>query len=631
MNESRTSAIGTFGKAQAPAQKKCWIEIQLVDENGNPVADMNCRAENEASRDKVIEPYTGKTNSEGVFRIDNLLHPDLTLFVDAQALADEMESRKLSLHRDGVYRAGKPSIVKDENTGSVSFITVIGHLCDKAPNIPKWKEAELPAFHFPDPDFSGLIISNAFFNSRVVIKICPFRAWNILLHHVSEYSIINAYNLSLLSDFAYKENDEITSFFKNDCLDLSKVPSLLYDVVTIDVPFRERYENVVFLDTTVDIAEGGTQLFYVYHKKQIIVAWRGTELSAPADLETDFTFRPVDCPDIISGGRGHKGFVDAYRLAARKFSDDFKWLSDNVSTRDLFICGHSLGGALGLIQATVLKSAKPFLYTYGMPRIFCESTVKVINEIDHYRHVNDSDTITQIPFQMELDNKMYDTWGPLGVLFGFQTSIIEVKMQLNGVQIGDPYWHQGNIVFFFTAEQAYVKKIKRVTPLIGMDINSPYLTITQVSFKKAKLYLVPELNESLFNSSNNDQKVFVKSVSPESMRRLFPNNSNPSAQTGSNPLNHLMSSGYVPFIHNQLIELLLPSKEVEGKISKNEFISIVEESEKLTTGVSNAEVSRNKAFINLQGLLSNSLTISTQQDTWSNALSRFKSKEGSDE
>lgn len=43
MSESKTSAVGTFSKAHAPAQKKCWIEIQLVDENDNAVANMPWR------------------------------------------------------------------------------------------------------------------------------------------------------------------------------------------------------------------------------------------------------------------------------------------------------------------------------------------------------------------------------------------------------------------------------------------------------------------------------------------------------------------------------------------------------------------------------------------------------------
>lgn len=318
MSESRTSAVGTFGKAQAPAQKKCWIEIQLVDENGNAVANMPWRGENEATRDKVIKPYSGITDSEGILRIDDLLHPDLTLFVEAQALVDEMEQRPLSIERTYSYPMKMSPVTVDNKANNICYYVVVGQLCDKAPNIPGWNSKELPAFHFPDPDFSGLTISNMYFNSRVIVKVCPFRAWNILLHHTKDYSIVNAFNLGLLAEFAYSDKEKVLSFFNDQCQDLSKVPNMLYETISVDVPFRERYVNPVFLDTTEgDSGEGGTQLFFVSNLTKLIVGWRGTEPDKLADLGADGTFRPVPCPDIVPAGHCHKGFLDAFNLVGK--------------------------------------------------------------------------------------------------------------------------------------------------------------------------------------------------------------------------------------------------------------------------------------------------------------------------
>lgn len=258
MSESKTSAVGTFSKAHAPAQKKCWIEIQLVDENDNAVANMPWRGENEATRDKVIEPYSGVTDLDGILRIDDLLHPDLTLFVEAQPLVDEMEHRPLSIERTCSYSMKNSPVTVDKRTNNICYYVVVGQLCDKAPSIPGWNSKELPAFHFPDRDFSGLTISNAYFNSRVIVKVCPFRAWNLLLHHAKDYSIVNAFNLGLLAEFVYSDKEKILSFFNEQCQDLSKVPSMLYETISVDVPFRERYVNPVFLDTTEgDFGEGG--------------------------------------------------------------------------------------------------------------------------------------------------------------------------------------------------------------------------------------------------------------------------------------------------------------------------------------------------------------------------------------
>ncbi|MFT2107468.1 lipase family protein [Enterobacter nematophilus] len=625
MTESRTSAVGTFGKAQAPAQKKCWIEIQLVDENNNAVANMPWRGENEASRDKVIQPYSGVTDSEGILRIDDLLHPDLTLFVEAQALVDEMEQRPLSIERTYSYSMKMSPVTVDNKTNNICYYVVIGQLCDKAPNIPGWNSKELPAFHFPDPDFSGLTISNMYFNSRVIVKVCPFRAWNILLHHTKDYSIVNGFNLGLLADFSYANGEKVYTFFNDECLDLSRVPTLLYQSISIDVPFKERYRKTVFIDTTVgEDGEGGTQLFYVSSPKQMLVCWRGTEPKKLADIAADGTFRPIPCPDIISGGQGHKGFLDAFNLAKKKFSEDFEWIEQNATSRELFICGHSLGGSLALIHSAILKDSKPCLYTYGMPRVFTASTIKMLDSITHYRHVNDSDSVTSVPPELELDNKLYDLWGPYGIVYGFIGSFWGMGVQAAGLKFGDPYWHHGNIVCFFKAEQSLVKYTDRVTPLIGMDVKNPYMKIREVLFKKCKFYLVSDLNNQVLCKSGNEQKAFLKCLDEKSVESYFPKNTNPVLDSITNPINHLMSSQYLPYINNQLIELVDPQRDLNRKRIREEFSKQVEDSAKLSNSVSLDEVARNRSFLILQSMLSKTLDISTANITWNNSLVRFK-------
>ncbi|MDR2263424.1 MAG: lipase family protein [Enterobacter asburiae] len=625
MSESRTSAVGTFGKVQAPAQKKCWIEIQLVDENDNAVANMPWWGENEASRDKVIQPYSGVTDSEGILRIDDLLHPDLTLFVEAQALVDEMEQRPLSIERTYSYSMKMSPVTVDANTHNICYYVVVGKLCDKAPNIPGWNSKELPAFHFPDPDFSGLTISNMYFNSRVIVKVCPFRAWNILLHHTKDYSIINAFNLGLLAEFAYSDKEKVLSFFNDQCQDLSKVPNMLYETISVDVPFRERYVNPVFLDTTEgDTGEGGTQLFFVSNLTKLIVGWRGTEPDKLADLGADGTFRPVPCPDIVPAGHCHKGFLDAFNLVGKKFGDQFKQIQSLSNGREIFIAGHSLGGALTLIHATVLRDYQPVIYTYGMPRVFTASTINEIQNISHYRHVNDSDSVTSVPPELELDNKLYDLWGPYGVVYGFIGSVWAMEIQGAGIKFGDPYWHHGSTVCFFKAEQSIVKYSKRIMPLIGMDVSNPYMSIREISFDKSKLYLVPELNEQMFCTTAEEQNKFVKCLSPESLRHYFPKNTNPDLDSWTNPENHSMSNKYMPFINNELIELLDPERQMERKMNREKFSRTVDNASKSTENTSKNEVKRNKIFLSLQEMMPKTLGISKAESNWVNALVRFK-------
>lgn len=628
MSESRTSAAGTFGKAEAPVQRKCWIEIQLVDENGTAVANMQWRAENEATRDKVIEPYSGVTDSEGILRIDYLLHPDLTLFIEAQPLTDEMEQRPLSIERTYSYSMKMSPVTVDKKTNCICYYVVIGQLCDKAPQILGWEAKELPTFHFPDPDFSGLTISNMYFNSRVIVKVCPFRAWNILLHHTKEYSIVNAMNLGLLANFSYEEKVDFLSLFNKKFQDLSEVPMLGYCPIVIDVPFSERYINPVFVDTTEgNNGSGGTQLFYLYNDKQIIVAWRGTEPTVGADIATDAKFLPVPCPDIAPVGQCHRGFLEAFKLAQRLFPEDFERLNTLLAGRELFICGHSLGGALTLIQASILKNYNPVIYTYGMPRTFTRNAISSLDTITHYRHVNDTDTVTSIPMEVDVDNEMYKVWANMAVAFGFPKILADTTVGIKSKGL-DPYWHHGEIVVFLKAEQSIVNVKKNHFSATGVDFgsNSPTIKIKQIMFKKSKLYLVPELNQNAFCESEVKHKKFIECLDPKSIERYFRKSTNPDLDSLTNPANHSMANKYVPFLSNQLLELTDPSRELERKKIREEFEEQVDKSMQASDEISRDETIRNKLFLKLHALLPQALKITQGNLVNENALARFNQR-----
>ncbi|QCZ30065.1 lipase family protein [Leclercia adecarboxylata] len=599
--------------------------MQLVDENDNAVANMPWRAENEATRDKVIDPYTGVTDSKGILRIDDLLHPDLTLFVKAQPLADVMEQRPLSIERTYSYSMKMSPVTVDKKAGLICYYVVIGQLCDKAPSIPGWEGKELPSFHFPDPEFSGLTISNMYFNSRVIVKICPFRAWNILLHHTKDYSMVNAVNLGLLSDFAYEGRERILSFFNQHCQDMSKVPSMLHTPVAIDVPFRQRYVNPVFLDTTEgDNGKGGSQLFYVYNDRQLIVGWRGTEPNKFFDIDTDLTFFPTSCPDIVQHGYCHLGFLDAYKLAESKFHNEFDTIRQLSEKYEFFITGHSLGGALSLIHSATLKDSLPLVYSYGMPRTFTKNAVLLLDGVIHFRHINDSDTVSSVPIEIDVYNEMYKSWANLASIFGAPKIISNTAIKLKE-KTADPFWHHGGIVVFFKAEQSMVKYLKKTIkpPSTEFGVNSPTIKIKQISYEKAKLYIVPQLNENLFCESAEKQKNFVHCLDPDSLKRYFPKNTNPDLDSLSNPINHLMANKYIPFLNNQLLELEDPSRGLERKNKRQEFEKKVDEAMLSSDEHSSDEAARNKLFLKLQTFLPHALEMSKCDIVSKNALVRF--------
>lgn len=228
--------------------------------------------------------------------------------------------------------------------------------------------------------------------------------------------------------------------------------------------------------------------------------------------------------------------------------------------------------------------------------MFTASTINEIQNISHYRHVNDSDSVTSVPPELELDNKLYDLWGPYGVVYGFIGSVWAMEIQGAGIKFGDPYWHHGSTVCFFKAEQSIVKYSKRIMPLIGMDVSNPYMSIREISFDKCKLYLVPELNEQMFCTTAEEQNKFVKCLSPESLRHYFPKNTNPDLDSWTNPVNHSMSNKYMPFINNELIELVDPERQMERKMNREKFSRTVDNASKSTENTSKNEVERNKVF-----------------------------------
>ena len=65
--------------------------------------------------------------------------------------------------------------------------------------------------------------------------------------------------------------------------------------------------------------------------------------------------------------------------------------------KQLWITGHSLGGAMATLCASRLEEKNPKLYTYGSPRVggkeFCQGM-----DVPHWRFVNNNDVVTKVPF-----------------------------------------------------------------------------------------------------------------------------------------------------------------------------------------------------------------------------------------
>ncbi|MBS9428677.1 lipase family protein [Photorhabdus akhurstii] len=618
---------------------KNWVEFQLVDEQGKPLVNMPYRLISRGTPGYVRQ---GTTDGFGVLREEDLLPHPVTLYIGAQPLADEMEQRPLREKRGEEFSVVKP---KAEAEGHQYRYVTIGQISDGLPALEDWNDPNnlLPPYHFPNSEPKGYQVHPL--NRRYVLEICPFRAWVLQLHHQKEYSIVNAYNQCLMSVLAYAGKDvdvegSVLHFFNRQMVDVSKLPYRMNDVsatpVVYDVPFSKRYTRIEFIDSkTADNKQGDTRLFYIASNSDVLVSWRGTA-SLENDL-TDITFQPLSlscddekalCSGFIQRGKAHKGFWEAFSLVGKlkvpsektKVTTVFSDILDLAKKRKLFICGHSLGGALALLHSAQLKEHNPCLYSYGMPRTLTRSAVQELSAIIHYRHVNENDPIPLVPFEQDMDNVFFNYWTPAGYdweimkLLSPSPIIQAIKQATASKEI---YLHHGKVVHFLKASACpewliAASNVSLITRLSAEEILS---NIT-------KLYLIPELNketEHFFSQAGEQQNALFNQLSPQEQDKLFDENKNPELKDRISILNHF-SSKYAGYIDARLKELCEPDKITVYQDSQRQF---KEKMDVYKRFIPDAVYYRNLCFLEMDKQLIKSLTVSQQEEKGKLALQYY--------
>ena len=143
-----------------------------------------------------------------------------------------------------------------------------------------------------------------------------------------------------------------------------------------------------------------TQGFIAANESRILAAFRGTE-SLPDWLTNLQTVRD---PGPWRDTRVHEGFQDAFHAAALQIGGIIGRIR---GTHEVWLTGHSLGGALAvLLAATLLESRVPVtgLYTFGAPRVgnikFASRLNEELTNAAHWRIVNQNDLVPHVPAQM---------------------------------------------------------------------------------------------------------------------------------------------------------------------------------------------------------------------------------------
>ena len=135
------------------------------------------------------------------------------------------------------------------------------------------------------------------------------------------------------------------------------------------------------------ISKDGAQVVVLTNKNEQVLAFRGTEPKEFNDIKADLKAWKSKSK---TKGRVHDGFYDEVNKV-------WKDIKEKLSTsKPLYICGHSLGGAMATIAASRLQNKCKELYTFGSPRVGNKKWVESVN-VKHYRWRNNNDLVTKVP------------------------------------------------------------------------------------------------------------------------------------------------------------------------------------------------------------------------------------------
>ncbi len=146
-------------------------------------------------------------------------------------------------------------------------------------------------------------------------------------------------------------------------------------------------------------------------EKSVIAAFRGTEINSLSvfhEIGTDLNTFPVP---FTEGGKVHKGFLNAleevweekgdlYRKENPGFNSGLKDYLENLldekPERPMWVCGHSLGGALAALCFARINRAKG-MYIFGAPKVGDPDFISLINDRPVFRIEYARDPVPLVP------------------------------------------------------------------------------------------------------------------------------------------------------------------------------------------------------------------------------------------
>jgi triacylglycerol lipase len=163
------------------------------------------------------------------------------------------------------------------------------------------------------------------------------------------------------------------------------------------------------------ISVGNTQVYVAHNDKHIVVAFRGSESPTSFDGFKDWLLTNANNLLVLPegqagtdfaaagvGARFHRGFIEALHSVWEPFVGAVD-AAYSAKERPIWVCGHSLGGALALLAAWRLeRNALPVhqVYTFGAPMIGNAAAAAAIEQQFSgriFRVINGGDLVPKLP------------------------------------------------------------------------------------------------------------------------------------------------------------------------------------------------------------------------------------------
>ncbi|KAE8383761.1 Alpha/Beta hydrolase protein [Aspergillus bertholletiae] len=135
--------------------------------------------------------------------------------------------------------------------------------------------------------------------------------------------------------------------------------------------------------------------------RQIVLSFRGTRSIETWVANVQFAKEHVD--ELCDGCEVHTGFWKSWESTAAATLDSVKQALQAYPGFKLAVTGHSFGGAVGTLAATVLRNSgiNADLYTYGAPRVGNQEFADYVSgQGSNFRVTHSNDIVPRMPPRM---------------------------------------------------------------------------------------------------------------------------------------------------------------------------------------------------------------------------------------